>query len=90
MLFNKIENTIASLNIESISTERKETLQPLIDFMVSFVKCALSKRPQVFVNMWIVRGFTFALITQERYTVSYYENFFSVCRYVVMHALKSW
>ena len=33
MLFNKIENTITSLNIKSISTERKETLQPLIDFI---------------------------------------------------------
>ena len=33
MLFNQIENTITSLNIESISTERKETLQPLIDFI---------------------------------------------------------
>lgn len=33
MLFNKIENTINSLNIESISEERKETLQALIDFI---------------------------------------------------------
>ncbi len=33
MLFKKIENTINSLNIESISEERKETLQALIDFI---------------------------------------------------------
>jgi len=33
MLFNKIENTINSLNIESISEERKKTLQALIDFI---------------------------------------------------------
>lgn len=33
MLFNKIENTINSLNVESITGERKETLQPLIDFI---------------------------------------------------------
>lgn len=33
MLFNKIENTINSLNIESISEERKEILQALIDFI---------------------------------------------------------
>lgn len=33
MLFNKIENTINSLNIERISEERKEILQALIDFI---------------------------------------------------------
>lgn len=33
MLFNKIENTINSLNNESISEERKKTLQALIDFI---------------------------------------------------------
>jgi arsenate reductase len=33
MLFHKIENTINSLNIESISEERKKTLQALIDFI---------------------------------------------------------
>lgn len=33
MLFNKIEKTINSLSIESISEERKETLQALIDFI---------------------------------------------------------
>ncbi|WP_297704272.1 protein-tyrosine-phosphatase [uncultured Eudoraea sp.] len=38
MLFNKIENTINSLNIESISEERKETLQALIDFIQIKVK----------------------------------------------------
>ncbi|MEP0132844.1 MAG: protein-tyrosine-phosphatase [Eudoraea sp.] len=33
MLFNKIENTINSLNNESISEARKKTLQALIDFI---------------------------------------------------------
>ena len=33
MLFRKIKNTIKSLNIESISEERKEILQPLIGFI---------------------------------------------------------
>tara|TARA_R110000772_G_scaffold126194_1_gene233069 strand:+ start:277 stop:891 length:615 start_codon:yes stop_codon:yes gene_type:complete len=33
MLFRKIENTIKSLEIKSISEERKEILQPLIDFI---------------------------------------------------------
>ena len=33
MLFRKIENTVNSLKIESISEERKETLQTLIDFI---------------------------------------------------------
>ena len=33
MLFNKIDNTINSLNNESISEERKKTLQALIDFI---------------------------------------------------------
>jgi arsenate reductase len=33
MLFSKIENTINSLKAENISEERKETLQPLIDFI---------------------------------------------------------
>lgn len=33
MLFKKIENTVNSLKIESVSEERKETLQSLIDFI---------------------------------------------------------
>ncbi|WP_445736748.1 protein-tyrosine-phosphatase [Mariniflexile sp.] len=33
MLFNKIENTIKVLNVDTISNERKDTLQPLIDFI---------------------------------------------------------
>ncbi|WP_100611328.1 arsenate-mycothiol transferase ArsC [Confluentibacter lentus] len=32
-VFEKIENIISSLNVETISKERKETLQPLIDFV---------------------------------------------------------
>ncbi|AUS05327.1 low molecular weight phosphatase family protein [Pseudotamlana carrageenivorans] len=32
-LFKNIETTISTLNIDSISKERKETLQPLIDFI---------------------------------------------------------
>lgn len=32
-VFTKIENTIQHLNINSITTERKDTLQPLIDFI---------------------------------------------------------
>jgi len=38
MLFNKIENTIKLLNTKGISEERKETLQPLIDFIKIKVK----------------------------------------------------
>jgi len=37
MLFRQIEKTIASLNIEAISEERKEALQPLIAFIQSKV-----------------------------------------------------
>ena len=33
MLFKKIETTVNSLKIESVSEERKETLQSLIDFI---------------------------------------------------------
>ncbi|MBE0424644.1 MAG: protein-tyrosine-phosphatase [Lutibacter sp.] len=33
MLFKQIENTIASLNLDAISVERKQTLQPLIDYI---------------------------------------------------------
>lgn len=36
-LFSEIENVIKNLNIESLSAERKETLQPLIDFIQSKV-----------------------------------------------------
>lgn len=32
-VFDKIEQTISTLNVETISNERKETLQPLIDFV---------------------------------------------------------
>ena len=32
-LFNKIENIIATLDVDSISNERKETLKPLIEFI---------------------------------------------------------
>ncbi len=32
-LFNKIENIISTLDVESISNERKETLKPLIEFV---------------------------------------------------------
>ncbi|MBU2950414.1 protein-tyrosine-phosphatase [Tamlana agarivorans] len=32
-LFKNIETTISTLNVETISKERKETLQPLIDFI---------------------------------------------------------
>ncbi|MHB1148068.1 MAG: arsenate-mycothiol transferase ArsC [Lutibacter sp.] len=37
MLYQQIENTIASLNIEAISVERKQTLQPLIAYVQSKV-----------------------------------------------------
>lgn len=37
-LFSEIENVIKNLNIESLSAERIETLQPLIDFIQSKVK----------------------------------------------------
>lgn len=33
MLYQQIENTIASLNLDEISNERKQTLQPLIDYI---------------------------------------------------------
>lgn len=33
MLFKQIENTFASLNLDIISNERKQTLQPLIDYI---------------------------------------------------------
>ncbi len=33
MLYQQIENTIASLNLDAISNERKQTLQPLIDYI---------------------------------------------------------
>ncbi len=33
MLFKQIENTIASLNLDAISNERKQTLQPLIYYI---------------------------------------------------------
>lgn len=33
MLIKQIENTIASLNLDTISNERKQTLQPLIDYI---------------------------------------------------------
>lgn len=32
-LFQKLEDVVSSLNVDSISKERKETLQPLIDFI---------------------------------------------------------
>ena len=37
ILFSEIENVIKNLNIESITNERKETLQPLVDFIQSKV-----------------------------------------------------
>ena len=37
-VFSKIDNVISSLDINSISEERKKTLQPLIDFIQSKVK----------------------------------------------------
>ncbi len=37
MLSQKIEKTIASLNLEAISDERKQTLKPLIDYIQSKV-----------------------------------------------------
>jgi len=37
MLSQKIEKTIASLNLDAISGERKQTLQPLIDYIQSKV-----------------------------------------------------
>ena len=33
-LYTKIEQVIASLNIDTVSSERKETLQPLVDFII--------------------------------------------------------
>ncbi|MBD0779161.1 protein-tyrosine-phosphatase [Maribacter sp. ANRC-HE7] len=36
-LFEKIEDIVSALNIETITDERKETLQPLIDFIQSKV-----------------------------------------------------
>ncbi|PKP09316.1 MAG: protein-tyrosine-phosphatase [Bacteroidetes bacterium HGW-Bacteroidetes-3] len=37
MLYQKIEKTIASLNLDTISDERKQTLKPLIDYIQSKV-----------------------------------------------------
>lgn len=37
-LFNTIENTITALDVNSISSERKETLQPLVDFIQDKIK----------------------------------------------------
>ncbi|MDD3722933.1 MAG: protein-tyrosine-phosphatase [Lutibacter sp.] len=37
MLYQQIKNTIASLNLDTISNERKQTLQPLIDYIQSKV-----------------------------------------------------
>ena len=37
MLYQKIEKTIASLNLDAISDERKQTLKPLIDYIQSKV-----------------------------------------------------
>lgn len=36
-VYDKIENTILNLNVETISNDRKEVLQPLIDFVQSKV-----------------------------------------------------
>ena len=65
-------------------------LQPLIDTMVSFVKCALSMGPQVFVDVWVVHCFVFPFTSQERYAVGKNEDFFTVCRCEVLHAYKRW
>ena len=37
MLYQQIKNTIASLNLDTISNERKQTLQPLIEYIQSKV-----------------------------------------------------
>lgn len=45
-VFTKIEDTIKTLDVASISTERKEILQPLIDF----VQAKVDKNEQVLLN----------------------------------------
>lgn len=38
MIYQQIENTFASLNLDAISNERKQTLQPLIDYIQTKVR----------------------------------------------------
>jgi arsenate reductase len=78
MLFNKIENTITSLNIESISTERKETLQPLIDF----IKTKVNVNQEIRLNFICTHNSRRSHLSQVwAQTMAYYFNIKNVFCY---------
>lgn len=78
MLFNKIENTIASLNIESISTERKETLQPLIDF----IRTKVNTNQEIRINFICTHNSRRSHLSQVwAQTMAYYFNIKNVFCY---------
>jgi len=78
MLFNKIENTITSLNIKSISTERKETLQPLIDF----IKTKVNANEEIRINFICTHNSRRSHLSQVwAQTMAYYFNIKNVFCY---------
>jgi len=78
MLFNKIENTITSLNIKSISTERKETLQPLIDF----IKTKVNANEEIRINFICTHNSRRSHLSQVwAQTIAYYFNIKNVFCY---------
>lgn len=71
MLFKQIENTITSLNIESVSTERKETLQPLIDF----IKTKVNDNQEIRINFICTHNSRRSHLSQVwAQTMAYYFN----------------
>ena len=76
--FNKIENTINSLNIENIPLERKETLQPLIDFIQSKVSTGQEIRINFICTHNSRRSHLSQVLAQ---TMSYYFNIKNVFCY---------
>lgn len=71
MLFNQIENTITSFNIESVSTERKETLQPLIDF----IKTKVNANVEIRINFICTHNSRRSHLSQVwAQTMAYYFN----------------
>ena len=77
-LFNKIEDIISSLDIESISNERKKTLNPLIDFIQNKV----NKKQDIRINFICTHNSRRSHLSQVwAQTMAYYFNIKNVYCY---------
>lgn len=96
MLFEKIENVICSIDIKSISSERKKVLQPLIDY----IQVKRNSREEISLNFICTHNSRRSHLAQIwAQTAAYYYGIKDICCYsggteatslysMVVHTLK--